>query len=126
MKDRVDQIRWIRPKLVIQYEPVEASVDLVFQNEVLRPILKLQNGLFMNSFFDYCLKKKISLGQFDRKKVEEVVRNILSKEQRLKNQFLGMVIGVMTIEEHKYYLLNSKSVNKRIMSMLRERICSQL
>ncbi|WP_235298854.1 hypothetical protein [Portibacter marinus] len=126
MEDRIDKIRLIRPDLDIEYDPVSASVALVFQNEVLRPILKLQNALIMSIFIDHCLKKMINLGQLDSKQLEKKVRNIMSKEQRLKNQLIGMIIGMMTVEEHKYYLLNTKAVNKRMISMIRERILSQL
>ena len=126
MEERVDKIRLIRPELEISYEPEKASVELVFQNEVLRPILKFQNLLIMSMFIDHCLKKKIVLGQYKSKQLHELVKNILSKEQRLKNQLIGMIIGMMTIEEHKYYLINAKSVNKRIKAMLLERILSQL
>lgn len=126
MEDRIDKIRACRPALDLEYDAVNASVDLVFQNEVLRPILKFQNPLLLGYFLDYCLKKKVNFTDLSQDKQKHFVSNLLSKEQKIKNQMIGMVAGLMSVEEHKYYLANLKSVNKRIISMLKERILSQL
>ena len=42
----------------------QSTVEEIFQNEVLRPILKLQNELFVASFEDHVIKNKIDFNAF--------------------------------------------------------------
>lgn len=97
-----------------------------FQNETLRPILKLQNEIYLMLFKDYALGK---ISDFDTLKKEKKILFIdqsLQKDHALRNIFIGMTIGMLAPEEMKIYLSDSKSFNKRIIAMLTERIKSQL
>ena len=38
---------------------------------------------------------------------------------------LGCVIGLLTTEEFKFYTTNTSKINKRIFSMLKERLSDQ-
>ena len=38
---------------------------------------------------------------------------------------LGCVIGLLTTEEFNYYNFNTSNINKRIFSMLKERLLDQ-
>lgn len=97
-----------------------------FQNKVLRPVLKLQNKIYLMLFREYALRK---ISDFDALKREQKINFIdqsLQKDNALRNTFIGMTIGMLTSEEIKIYLSDTKSFNKRIMTMLTERIKSQL
>lgn len=97
-----------------------------FQNETLRPILKLQNEIYLMLFKDYALGK---ISDFDTLKKEKKILFIdqsLQKDHALRNIFIGMTIGMLAPEEVEIYLSDSKSFNKRIIAMLTERIKSQL
>ena len=52
----------------------------------------------------------------------DIVKNNLQQKQLL----LGVVIAHFTDEELNFYYLNKKEVVKRIITMVLERICSQL
>ena len=97
-----------------------------FQNETLRPILKLQNEIYLMLFKDYALGK---ISDFDTLKKEKKILFIdqsLQKDHALRNIFIGTTIGMLAPEEMEIYLSDSKSFNKRIITMLTERIKSQL
>lgn len=97
-----------------------------FQNQILRPILKLQNGIFLMLFREYALRKN---SDFDGMKMEQKLNftdQSLQKDHALRNIFIGMTIGMLTQEEMKLYLSDTRSFNKRIIAMLTERIKSQL
>lgn len=97
-----------------------------FQNETLRPILKLQNEIYLMLFKDYAFGK---ISDFDTLKKEKKILFIdqsLQKDHTLRNIFIGMTIGMLAPEEVEIYLSDSKSFNKRIIAMLTERIKSQL
>jgi hypothetical protein len=102
-----------------------SSGEEAFQNQVLRPILKLQNDLFVLSFKNYVSKNKID---FKTKSVEKKlmsIENAVQKDIKYRNALKGMIIGLFTIDEYSTYIKNSSNLNKRMMGMLIERLKSQ-
>ena len=104
----------------------ESSSDELFQNQVLRPILKLQNDLVLAVFLNYLAKNKMALKNQTPEKKEATIENALQKDIKLQNIFKGMIIGLFTTDEYAVYLKNSSGLNKRMMSMLMERLKSQV
>jgi hypothetical protein len=104
----------------------QSSSDELFQNEVLRPILKLQNDLVLAVFLNYLAKNKMALKNQTPKKKEATIENALQKDIKLQNIFKGMIIGLFTTDEYAVYLKNSSGLNKRMMGMLMERLKSQV
>jgi hypothetical protein len=104
----------------------QSSSDETFQNEVLRPILKLQNDLFIASFKNYISKYKNDFYSQSIEKKLATIENSIQKDIKYRNALKGMVIGLFTVEEYAVYIKNSSSLNKRMMTMLIERLRSQL
>lgn len=104
----------------------QSSFEEYFQNEILRPILKLQNDLLIITFINYVNKNKIDFNSFSVEKKIVVIENSIQKDIKFRNTLKGMIVGLFTIEEYKKYIQNSSSLNKRIMGMLIERIKSQV
>jgi hypothetical protein len=104
----------------------QSSSDELFQNEVLRPILKLQNDLFVAAFLNYIDKNKIVFKTYTLEKKMAMIENAIQKDIKFRNVFKGMIIGLFTTDEYSLYLKNSSSLNKRMMSMLVERLKSQM
>lgn len=104
----------------------QSSSDEVFQNEVLRPILKLQNDLFIASFINHLGKNRIDFDAFSVEKKLVTIENAIQKDIKYRNALKGMIIGLFTIDEYAQYIKNSSSLNKRMMGMLIERLKSQV
>lgn len=104
----------------------ESSFDEYFQNEILRPILKLQNDLIIIAFINYTNKNKIDFNLLSAEKKSVVIENSIQKDIKFRNALKGMIVGLFTIEEYKKYIQNSSSLNKRMMGMLIERLKSQV
>ena len=105
---------------------IQSSSEELFQNEVLRPILKLQNDLFIASFLNYISKYK---RDFYTKTVENklsIIENAIQKDIKFRNALKGMIIGLFTTDEYSLYIKNSSSLNKRMMNLLIERLKSQV
>lgn len=104
----------------------QSSTDELFQNEVLRPILKLQNDIFVSSFKNYISKNKADFYSQTVEKKLGIIENSIQKDIKFRNALKGMIIGLFTVEEYELYIKNSSSLNKRMMSMLIERLKSQV
>lgn len=104
----------------------QSSSEESFQNEVLRPILKLQNDLFIASFINYVSKNKADFYSYTVEKKLSVIENAIQKDIKFRNALKGMIIALFTLDEYAVYIQNSSNLNKRMMSMLIERLKSQV
>lgn len=97
-----------------------------FQNQTLRPILKLQNDIYVALFKAYSVRQKTDFDSLTKDKKRIFIEQSLQKDIALKNTFLGKTVGMFISEELENYILDSKEYNRRIITMLMERIKSQL
>lgn len=105
---------------------VETSAEEFFQNETLRPIMKLQNDLLLDFFKNYIQNSKVNFDQFSVEKKLVFIENAIKKDTKFRNSMKGMVIGLFTLEEYNRYAANANALSKRITNLLVERIKSQV
>lgn len=98
----------------------------IFQNQTLRPILKLQNDLYLSLFRNHALRQKADFPTLSSFKKQTFIEQSLQKDAVLKNTFIGMTIGMFTLDELEIYQSDSKVFNKRMITMLIERLKSQI
>ena len=104
----------------------ESTTEESFQNKVLRPILKLQNDLFVALLINYIDKNTPG---FYSKTIDvklTLIENAIQQDIQFRNVMKGIIIGLFTADEYVIYAKNSSNINKRMMSMLAERLKSQV
>jgi hypothetical protein len=99
-----------------------SSNDEVFQNETLRPILKLQNDLFIEVFKNHINKTKVDFENLTVDRKMQFIENSIQKDIKFRNALKGMILGLFSVEEYSNYIKNSSELNKRMMNMLIERL----
>lgn len=104
----------------------QSSDEEKFQNQTLRPILKLQNDLFIAVFKNHISKHKNDFYSLTVERKLQFIENAVQKDIKFRNSLKGIVIGVFTMDEYDRYIQNSSSLNKRMMNMLIERLKSQV
>lgn len=114
----------LREKLNLPIFDTTSETEL-FQNQTLRPVLKLQNEIYLMLFKDYALRKTSDFDTLKKEQKLNFIDQSLQKDNALRNIFIGITIGMLTPEEMKIYLSDTKAFNKRIINMLTERIKSQ-
>ncbi len=122
MIDRDLDLKRIRPDFLTTTINDEMSTDERFQNLVLRPIIKLQNDLFIEVFKNYVAKHKNVFYDLSIEKRIDYIGNTIHKDMKFRNSIKGMVIGMFTVEEYKLYSQNSSALNKRMMNIVKERL----
>lgn len=103
-----------------------SSWEEKFQNLTLRPILKFQNEIILEIFANYIKEFKGDFNQFKIEKRIKFIEDALQKDQKLKNLYKGIIVGHFTLDEIQEYHLNKSSVNRRIYSLIIERLKSQI
>jgi hypothetical protein len=104
----------------------QSSADELFQNQTIRPILKLQNDLFIAVFINYVNKNKADFYSYTVEKKLQTIENSIQKDIKFRNSLKGIVMALFTIEEYNIYIQNSSSLNKRMMNLLIDRLKSQV
>ena len=125
MNDRHNDLLRIRPEIKKHQTFDATGAEERFQNNTLRPILKLQNPLLVVAFHNYIDKWKGLFYNLSLEKKLAYIENALNKDQKLRNSLMGMVIGHFTLTEYHAYLENAPALNKRIISMMIKRFKDQ-
>ena len=98
----------------------------VFQNQTLRPIIKMQHTLLLTYFDNYKSIQKFVFSNLTELEKNEFIHNSFKKDLHLRNQIIGIVIGQFTLEEYLEYKNVSKELNKRMIDMIKERIITSI
>lgn len=125
MEDRDTFLREFRGE-TLGTVSAQSSADELFQNQTIRPILKLQNDLFIAVFINYVNKNKADFYSYTVEKKLQTIENSIQKDIKFRNSLKGIVMALFTIEEYETYIQNSSSLNKRMMNLLVDRLKSQV
>jgi len=126
MTARDNQLLVIRPIISSIRITENMSKDERFQNVTLRPIIKLQNDLFVEVFRNYIKKHKNVFYELTLERRLHYIDNAIHKDIKFRNSLKGMVIGQFTTEEYNLYIENSSALNKRMMNIVIQRLQSNV
>lgn len=104
----------LRPE--IKFDTSKTSLDAeTFQNQTLRPILKWQHDIIIQ-----LLKNNLAelIMPIDKKEQVVFMTKYLNKNLVLKQQLIGICIGLFTEDEMAFYLENQKTVNSRLSQLV--------
>ena len=126
MLHRDQNLKALRPLIPTISEENITSESERFQNKTLRPILKLQNDLLLQTFQQYVIQRKNVFLKLSPEKKLDYIDNNIRKDLTFRSLLIGMVVGHFSIEEYKTYVQNENELRKRLINMLIERIKSQV
>lgn len=107
----------------LQIPVLETSTsEEAFQNRTLRPILKLQNELYLSLFTNYAIRQNADFNSFIYGEKSNFIEQSLQKNNVLRSIFIGITIGMFTLQELEVYNFDSKFFNKRITERLKNQI----
>lgn len=121
--ERNSQLVGLRPAIHAE-EGLQTVIER-FQNEVLRPILKFQNTLLLTVFKHYCQKQKVVWHNLSEQEKLAFIENALKKDNQIRRYCQGMIVGLFTESEISQYFEEEDAINKRIITLLIERLASQ-
>jgi len=113
--NRDQKVESIRPQLALENintRPIEK-----FQNDTLRPILKLQHELTLFLLINHRNYKSLNSSKLEEKEYQHTIKKFIQTNIELKNQLIGVVIGQFMNAELAFYITERKEINKRIIQM---------
>lgn len=126
MDSRSEDLLAMRPEIPQVNFHEEMGSEERFQNQTLRPIIKLQNDLIIEVFKNYIRKHKGAFYELTLEKRMQFIDNSIQKDIKFRNSLKGMIIGHFTVQEYRIYILNSSALNKRMMNMVIRRLKDQI
>ncbi|MES2589098.1 MAG: hypothetical protein V4622_08965, partial [Bacteroidota bacterium] len=85
-----------------------------------------QNELVLSVFNHFLIENKIDFKSLERVSQSATIDNLLKQNSQVKQFYLGLICAFFSLEEFEFYTQNKKEINKRIISLLIERISSQV
>ncbi len=110
---------------IIATQPA-TSPEEAFQNTALRPILKQHHAAVVAVMRYYLKKRKVRYEQLTSALRTDKIKELVTRDNRLRGLLFGMVVGHFTPEEITYYLENESGVNRRMTNLLVERLVDGL
>lgn len=119
---RSNQLQSIRPQLDL--DTTQSSPAEQFQNQTLRPILKLQHDLLVTVFQGYIQKRHGVFAQLSSSAKLDWIQHSLQQDQRLRQLMAGIVIGQFTVEEWAIFVAHEAEYMRRLMGLVVQRLQS--
>ena len=116
----------VRPKLPDAITEGELKEEELFQNMVLRPVIKMQHDLLIMRVKSHFSSKRILFNVMDNKKRTAAIIKAFQSDHYLKKEIQGMITGQLSLAEFQQYLKSERSINKRIIQMVRNRMIDSL
>jgi len=118
----------INKRPIIEKAIVSDKMTLVekFQNKTLRPIIKMKHELLIAYFNNYLAIQKFDFNDLSEINRIEFIDQAFSKDSQFRNEIKGMIVGNFTLDEFEIHKNFIRESNKRILTMVKERILSTL
>jgi hypothetical protein len=117
-------LKALRPSLSLS--SALSSDEESFQNEVIRPIVKMQHDLILSLIESYPHFINVLSTRENYQKLRESLTAYINNNPSIKNQLIGLVIGMMSTSELSQYIYDTQAVNKRIINIIAKRIADTL
>ena len=112
----------VRPNLPESLVEGNLKEEELFQNMVLRPVIKMQHDILILRVQSHFLSKKVVFHMMDKKKRINAIESAFQNDIPFKKEIQGMILGQLNRDEFKSYLKSERSMNKRIIQMVRNRM----
>jgi hypothetical protein len=112
----------VRPKLPDALTEGELKEEELFQNMVLRPVIKMQHDVLILRVKSYFVSKRVMFNVMDKKKRTLAIEQAFLGDNAFKKEIQGMILGQLDTTEYQLYLKNERTMNKRIIQMVRNRM----
>lgn len=111
----------LRPQLNLA--PASAPEEK-FQNDTLRPVMKLQHELLLAVFRAFLVRRKVQLDQLPADQRFGKIKELVTRDHRLRDLLFGLALGQLTNEEMTVYLADESTFNRRMTNLIVERLTS--
>ncbi|MAD98138.1 MAG: hypothetical protein CMB99_12500 [Flavobacteriaceae bacterium] len=93
-----------------------------FQNNVLRPIIKMQHDVIISATQHQMKKMKLSKEGMSKDAFQKKLDHLFARNIAFKNLLIGLIIADFSPEEFETYELHYPEYNRRINTIIKKRV----
>ena len=110
----------------VDTQPTAVSVAEQFQNQTLRPILKLLDTSLTTYWQHHLPKRKTPFDRFTKTEKLAHIERAIREDTKLRLTLVGMVLGQFTPEEWTVFTANEAELTRRLLTLLIQRLQSHI
>ncbi|MGI4739136.1 MAG: hypothetical protein ACRYG7_28550 [Janthinobacterium lividum] len=115
----------LRPAIAGQPAAIPTpSTVAEFQQQVLRPALKLQHAVLLAVVADFVADYRLPLAGAEPTEVKRLLGELLARNARVRATIAGLVLGLFTTEELAFYREHRSELNRRLLDLAEQRVLS--
>lgn len=115
-----------RPIIPTAKVNADTRPEEVFQNAVLRPIIKMTHDLLIAHTRYYLAQKKHDFAFLNPEKKLKYVISCFERDQTLRSELRGLIMGHFTVIEYGEYTQMRNAINKRMLTIIKERMMDHI
>ncbi len=96
-----------------------------FQQQVLRPLLKLQHPVLLTTVADFAHDYHLPLAAAVPTEAQRLLTGLLTNT-RLRATIVGLVAGLLTQPELAFYRRHRAELNRRLLDLAQQRVLTSL
>ncbi len=117
----------LRPAVAGQPAAIPTPATVAdFQQQVLRPLLKLQNEPLLALVADFVADYRLPLAGATAEQQAHILRELLGRNARLRATITGLVRGHFAVAELAFFRQHRPELTRRLLDLATERVLSQL
>ncbi|CCH53652.1 hypothetical protein BN8_02764 [Fibrisoma limi BUZ 3] len=121
-----NESRQMPDRPVVDTRPTAVSVAEQFQNQTLRPVLKLLDAGLMTYWLHHLPKRKTPFERFTKPEKLAHIERAIRDDTKLRLTLVGMVLGQFTPEEWAIFTANESELTRRLLTLLIQRLQSHI
>ena len=114
----------IRPLIPTALVYENMTLEEKFQNTTLRPVIKMQHDLLFLRLESEL--NQVTFQNLTRAAKKQFIQTVLFKGNAIRSEVIGLISGCFTLEEYGFFRENAKTMNKRIIQIIIERVINTL
>ncbi|WP_151086919.1 hypothetical protein [Hymenobacter baengnokdamensis] len=117
----------LRPAIAGQPAAIPTPATVAdFQQQVLRPLLKLQQPVLLAAVADVALDYRLPLATADATEANRLLGELLARHTRLRASIIGLITGQLTLAELAFYRRHRRELNRRLLDLAQQRVLSSV
>jgi hypothetical protein len=115
----------LRPAIATATSEPAATVGYFLHN-TLRPLLKLQNSLLLQTVADFVRDHHIKLPDTTPADQQRQLAELLTRNTKLRYTMIGLITALFTTIEDIFYRQHRSELNRRLLELAQRRVLDQV
>jgi hypothetical protein len=117
----------LRPAIAGQPAAIPTPTTVAdFQQQVLRPVLKLQHAVLLATVADFAHDYRLPLAGAEPTEATRLLTELLARNARLRATLAGLAVGMLTQPELAFFRQHRSELTRRLLDLAEQRVLTNI